>query len=230
MATIPVTLNGITQEDIQRIIAETLRRHNKPFNMLGFDSSYLYNFHVSDFEYIRRLNLLTRYIPEKSIEWHRMLERWYSDQTVVDNFNRPIKPVQLIRQFDRVVNEGLENFARGVVGHSVRIFKVHGIGNAVGITEALPNDFGLVDQVNRVDVTEAKEGGSLSRDGSTIYIVGNHPASIASTTITETAVFDKKEAVNDRCLDHSVFYPTGIVHDQDEDIIGSTTIIYMCGI
>ena len=44
--------------------------------------SYLYTFHLDDFDYVRKFNILGRYDINAVLEWHEFLERWMNDQTV----------------------------------------------------------------------------------------------------------------------------------------------------
>ena len=222
--------SGISANDIQLIFQQTVESlTDTKFRVVSFDASYLYNFDLSDFNWVRKLNLLGRYDKRHVIEWHRYLERWYNDQTVRNDFDRQIKPDQLVRQLDKVVNEGLEMMAGSITGEESSIFKYSAIGDADDLTTPKAGDTQLGNEISRIDVTETAEGGSLSRDGSVIYIIGNHPSSIASTTITESGVFDTNSSTTDRMLDHSVFSP-GIDHNQFERAPGFTTVIYMCGL
>jgi hypothetical protein len=226
-----VAIHGVTLEDIQRILDNTVNdikgKRNVGNGILMFDTSYLYNFHVNDMDYITKLCKLNRYSNKNVFEWHNRLERWYSDQTVRDNFGREIKPLQLVRNFDRIVNEGLEMVAECLSGGKGTQFNWHAIGDG-DADSALPSDDQLVHQISRIDMTASSLGGSLSREGSTLYFVGVHPETIGSTIITETGVFDEKQSP-DTMLDHSVF-ANGINHDQFEDSAGSTTVVYMCGV
>ena len=225
-----VALQGITQEYIQRLLQQTLDEHERGKRNVGivaFDASYLYSFAVSDSDIVRKLCLYNRYHEGHILRWHYLLERWYNDQTVCIN-NRPIKPLQIQRTFDKIVNEGLEAIAKCLIGQDAGIFNFAAIGDG-DVDEALPGDKTLTSEVFRMDVTQTSEGGSLSRDGSTIYVVANFPNTIAQTTFTETGVFNSGDLANDIMLDHSVF-PSGIDHDQNEDAQGVTTVIYMCGL
>ena len=226
-------LYGLTIEDIQKILENTASNGRKVGNGLLFlDANYLYNFRVQDMTIVSKYNMLGRYDIRAVKEWHNACERWYNDQTVSLGFDiastTNIKPIKIVRKFDRIVNEGLELVAKMLLGESGTLFKYHAIGEG-DAEEALPSDTAMVDQISRIDVTKASDGGSLSRDGSTIYIVGMHPASLGSASITETGVFNHSDPTKDLMLDHTVF-PTPIVHDQFEDSAGSTTIIYMCGV
>src|SRR4030095_16637487 len=176
-----VQLYGITKDDIQAIFEKVIGEHKKRLpRWIYVDASYLYNFHLDDFETIRKINLLTRYSLRAVKEWHQMLERWLCDQTVVLGC-RQIKPIKISRSFDRVVNEAMEDvasfFTGGITGDVIAPYKFHAIGSGV-FTEVLPSDKAMVNQVSRIDVTQDPNGGSMSRDGSTLYIVGNHPKSI----------------------------------------------------
>ncbi len=219
-----IVLNGLTPNNIREILQDIKGKGN---TALGLDVNYLYNFDKSDMDHISKICKLGRYNFSNVLDWHKKLERWYDDQTVRNDFAREIKPIQLVRNFDKVVNEGLEMIAQTMLGGSGSVFKYHAIGEGE-VSDALPSDTQLVDQLSRIDVTKVADGGSLSREGSTVYIIGNHPDSIKSTEITETGVFDN-QTTPDKMLDHSIFDPP-IFHDQYEDSAGSTTIIYMCGV
>ena len=215
----------LTIEDIQKVLDNTVTKIKGKVGtgILFLDVSYLYSFDVCDMHYVSKLCNLGKYDVKYSKEWHMNLERWYNDQTV----NLPFKPQQVRRNFDRVVNEGLDLVASCLTGGDGSVFQFHAIGEGED-PEALPNDFQLVDELSRIDLFNNADGGSLSREGSTLYFVGNHPDSIASATITETGIFNAR-APPDIMLDHSVFDP-GINHDQFENSAGSTTVIYMCGV
>lgn len=215
-----IELYGITKDDIQKMMMDAIKdRVGKP--IFGLDANYLYSFDISDLREIKK--------PKQPKEWHRNLERWYTDQTVRDSFGREIKPTQLVRHFDKIVNEGLEMLAGCIVGEESTTFKYSILGDADDVTEAFADATQVGNQISRIDVTQTGEGGSLSRDGSVIYIIGNHPASIASTTVTESAVADTDSSTTDMLLDYTVF-PVGIDHDQFLNALGVTTVIYMCGL
>src|SRR4030095_651226 len=195
-----VQLYGITKDDIQAIFEKVIGEHKKRLpRWIYVDVSYLYNFHLDDFETIRKINLLCRYSLRAVKEWHQMLERWLADQTVVVGCNQ-IKPIKISRSFDRVVNEGMEEVALCLTGGPGSVFKFHGIGSGV-FTEVSPSDKAMVNEVSRIDVTTSVEGGALSRDGSTIYIIGNHPKSIEQGLMTELAAFNDESTDTDKMLD-----------------------------
>lgn len=216
-----VQISGITRDDIQKIIQDTIK-----FNGVVFiDASYLYNFDPSDFSLVSKLCKLVRYNSKNAVEWHRILERFYQDQTVSIN-DRQIKPIKIARTFDRVPNEALEATVGSWIGTENSTFKWHALGSGV-VSQALPSDTALVNEISRIDVTEDPNGGSVSRDGSTLYVVGNHPISVESADITESGVFDSESTSTDIMLDHAVF-DDEIDHVQNADVPGSTTIIYTC--
>lgn len=229
MSTKQVQLYGITRDDIQeifqKVVDENKPRHPK---LIFLDANYLYTFHNDDFPDIRKLTLLTRYDHSLAIEWHRLLERWYQDQTVNIN-DRLIKPIKISRTFDRVTNEGMTMIARSITGQGVGIFEYRSIGDGV-ISAASPGDKVLSNEVDRINVNEAPEGGSLSTDGSTIYSIGNHAKTTptpANGQFTECGIHDTDNPATDKMLDHSVF-PDPIPHTQHAMSPGSTTVIYMC--
>ncbi len=222
-----IVLKGLTPNNIREILQNTIKGNGN--TALGLDVNYLYSFDKSDIDYISKICQSGRYDFNNVLDWHKKLERWHDDQTVRNDFAREIKPVQLVRNFDKIVNEGLEMIAKTFLGGVGSVFKYHAIGEGEDLADVTPGDTQLADEISRIDVTQAADGGSLTREGSTVYIVGNHPASLQSATITETGVFDNASATADKMLDHSVFDP-GIDHDQFEDSAGSTTVIYMCGV
>jgi hypothetical protein len=222
-----VAIQGITREDVQAVLEQTLKNFKESkTRIIYLDASYLYNFDLSDFTYIRKLNLLIRRQPLLAREWHKLLERWYNDQTVRDDFSRIIKPLQISRTFDKVTNEGLESIASSVVGAEQDAYDYRSIGDGVDPV-ALPSDQTLSNEIDRIDVFASVEGGALTRDGSTIYSIGNHPKSVASADVTECGMHSNSTPENDLMFDHSIF-EDAVTHVQNADSVGSTTVIYMC--
>ena len=223
MQRIEPELKGITREEIQSIFENTLRDFKESkTRVIYLDASYLYTFHLSDMDYVRKLHKLMQYDSRNVVEWHAQLERWFNDQTV----NLPFKPIQISRTFDRVVNEGLEAIAGAITASDPDAFNWRGIGQGEG--EALPSDRTLIDEIDRLNVFESVEGGVLTRDGSTVYSVGNHIKSVPSATVTECGMFTTGTSADDKMFEHSMFEDP-VVHVQNADSIGSTTVIYMCG-
>lgn len=239
----------ITNEDINRILQTTMKENNGNMSMLFLDVNYMYNFHLDDFEHVRKFNLLGRYFanrlkelePKSSQyqqalvdnskycrEWHRALELWHDDRYVTLG-NNQIKPIKISRQFDRVVNEGMERVAAFICGsENTNTFDCRGIGDGEG-EEASVADNDLTHVVDLINVNSAPEGGSLSRDGTTIYSVGNHSKEVETPDngeFTECGMFDETDD-NRHMLDHSVFEDP-IEHTQHADAPGSTTVIYIC--
>jgi len=225
-------LLGITRNDIQEIFERTLREFKEAkTRIIYLDASYLYTFDLGDFEYIRKLCLLNRTNILHVKEWHRLLERWYNDQTVrmYGNMNI-IKPIKISRTFDRVTNEGMESIAKGIAASgTINAYPFRAIGDG-DIDFASPSDKILTNEVDRIDVNETAEGGSLSRDGTTIYSIGNHSKAVvtpANGEFTEVGMFDTESPTTDSMFDHSIFVDP-IPHTQNADAPGSTTVIYMC--
>jgi len=220
-----VQLYAITKDDIQQMFEDTIKKYRMLPKWIYVDATYLYNFHLDDFETIRKISHLMRYSLKAVLEWHQSLERWLCDQTVVLG-GRQIKPIHIVRSFDRVVNEAMEDIAGCIMGVEMNPFKFHALGTGV-VSVALPSDTTMVNQISRIDVTTDPNGGTLSKDGSTIYIIGNHPKSIEQGDVSETGVFDSADTAVDRMLDHSLF-TTPIPHLINQDIAASTTVIWQC--
>lgn len=226
----PVQLYGVTKQQIQEIYDNALREYKT--RIFYLDASYMYTFHLDDFEIVRKFNILGRYDKRANIEWHRCLERWYQDQTVTLG-DRVFKPIKISRSLDRVVNSGMEMIAGCLIGESSSVFNFRAIGDGDVPTDQ--EDVSLADtdmynQIDIIDVNTAPEGGSLSKDGSTIYSVGNHSKTVPTPTdnlFTECGMFDSDDEEDRNMLDHSGF-PDPVPHTQNVDAPGSTTIIYMC--
>lgn len=237
----PVQLSGVTVADIQKIIENTIsdfvKRNKSLPKIIYFDTSYLYTFTLEDWEYIKTFTRLINeavYQDEQgvwhsplAIQWHRFLEQWVQDKYVILQ-GKPIKPIKITRTLDRVPNEGLINLANAYTGRDFNVMKWHAIGTgAIAGTDPDPGATALVTQQSRIDVTDSPDGGSLSTEGSTIFVVGNHPISTATGSYTETGLFDSENTANDSMGDYSIF-PDEIDHASNQNAIGSTTVIYQC--
>jgi hypothetical protein len=223
-----VQLYGITKDDIQEIFEKTIREQKNKMipRYIYFDCSYLYNFHLDDFEFVKKFNLLCRYDLRAVLEWHQMLERWMCDEWCIIG-GQKIKPIKIARSFDRVVNEGMEDVAAHITGGSPSIpYKYHAIGSGA-ISEILPSDRFMVNQKSRIDVTTSPNGGTLTHDGSTVYIIGNHEKSTEQGNMTEEGAFNSLSTANDLMLDHSKF-PTAIPHLLNQDVPGGTIVVWQC--
>ncbi len=223
-----VELVGITKNDIQEIFENAMKQYKTLPGLMYLDASYLYTFHPEDFTDVRKLTLLTRYDTSLAIEWHRLLERWYQDQTVHIN-GRLLKPIKISRTLDRVTNEGMQMLAQCVTGGSGTNINYRSIGDGP-VDFASPGDTILVNELDRIDVNNNPDGGSLSRDGSTIYSIGNHSVEVETPQngeITECGMQDTEDPTTDILFDHSIFEDP-IPHEQNADAPGSTTVIYMC--
>ena len=220
-------LYGVTQDQLQTIYENALREHRS--RVFFLDASYMYNFHLDDFDTVRKFNILGRYDVKANIEWHKCLERWYQDQTVTIA-DRTFKPIKIVRTLDRVVNEGMVQIANAICGlGTVSIFDWRVIGDG-NIDSPSLADTTLLHEVDRINVNETPEGGSLSRDGTTIYSVGNHSKETETPDngeFTECGMVSDSDTTKDKMLDHSVF-DDPIQHTQNVDSPGSTTVIYMC--
>lgn len=228
----PAMLYGVTKEDIQQIVWDTVKAFVEEMKglprVIYFDTSYLYTFDLVDFEYVKKFNLRGRHDIQYVLDWHVYLERWGQDQTV-HIFGKPIKPTKLVRALDRVPNEGLVHIASSYTGEDFNVMRWHAVGIGADPDHAVasPAATGLVVETSRINVETSKDGGSLSQEGSTIYVVGNHPKGIQSGGYTESGVFDAEHQSHDNMGDYSIF-PDEVSHDADQNAVGSTTVIYQC--
>jgi len=254
-----IELLGISKNQLQEIYDNAIRNSKSSNPSIMFlDASYIYTFHLDDAPEITKMNKLIRYQQQKvnklarekkqyTIEfeiaqaenhevlthWHSLLERWYNDQTVRNSFNRILKPLAISRSLDRVTNQGMESIAIGVVGEggdtSTTVYNFRSIGDGA-VTDASPADTEPSNVVDVIDVNNAPEGGSLSRDGTTIYSIGNHAKTVATPAngvFTECGMHNTDDTDNWLMFDHSIF-DDPIPHTQNADAPGSSTIIYMC--
>jgi len=223
----PAQLYGVTKNELQEIYDNALREFKT--RVFFLDASYLYTFHLDDFEYVRKFNILGRYDVRANIQWHKCLERWYQDQTVTIG-GKSLKPIQISRSLDRVVNEGMEMLANFIVGNgTASAFDVRGIGDG-DVDEPSLADLDLEHGIDYINVNETPEGGSLTRNGTTIYSVGNHSKETETpdnNEFTECSMHDDIVAARRRMFDHSVF-DDPVEHTQGVDSPGSTTVVYMC--
>ena len=224
---IQTQLSGISLNELQILYDKGTKQHRNTLFFL--DASYMYTFHLDDFEYVKKFNILGRYEPKVNPEWHRILERWYQDQTVTLG-GRTLKPIQIVRSVDRVVNEGMEIIAGAIVGQgTISAVDCRALGDG-DIDEPSLGDSSLEHQVDIINVNETPEGGSLSRDGTTIYSVGNHAKTTETPDdeeFTECGMFDDLNSSKNKMFDHSVFEDP-LEHIQNVDAPGSTTVIYIC--
>jgi len=213
--------------DVQDILNKAAHDTQTP-KVILIGAAYLYTFYLDDFEYVKKFNILGRYDIKAVKQWHVCLERWCNDQTVTLG-GRTFKPLAIDSNFKRVTNEGMEMLAKCIIGGGDTTFNFRAIGDGA-ISAASPSDIELVNEIDRIDVNDNPEGGSLSRDGSTIYSVGNHSKTVetpANNEFTECGIFNSSDLVTDKMLDHSVF-DDPVPHTQNVDAPGSTTVIYMC--
>ena len=255
-----VEIRGITTNQLQDIYENALRDFKEAKTRVIFlDASYMYTFHLDDFENVRQFNILGRYyanhLRELNIkkrkheyvnpveydivyrdnskycmEWHRCLELWYDDRNVTLG-DRTFRPIKISRTFDRVVNEGLEMMSGCMCGEGDAMFEFRAIGDGdVGNDIVSPAALALNHLVDMINVNETPEGGSLSRDGTTIYSVGNHSKEVETpvdSKFTQCSMHDDENQSKMNALDISNFMDP-VPHTQNSDAPGSTTIIYMC--
>lgn len=243
-----VELQGVTYDTIQRLF-EKVVAESKPHktNLIYLDVAYLYTFDLSDILFIQKFTeeiKAAQYIDEKGvprnplqIEYHRMLERWWGGQTVI-LYGKPIKPIQIERTIDRVVNEFMERIAAAMAGFGdFAPMKFNAIGDgAVAGTAPSPGDTALVSELDRIDVTSQVGGGGLTVDGSTFMNVANFDRFSPSGDLTECGIFDAEKPgtgeedvpiVDDRMGDHSIF-PNPVDHTSGQNAAGDTIVVYQC--
>ncbi len=251
----PAQLRGINENQLQQIYDNALREYKT--RVFFLDASYMYTFHLSDFSSVKKFNLLGRYYAQELTrlnkllrqhkpvnknyyeqidisnsnycrQWHNCLELWYDEKSVTLG-DRTFRPIKITRTLDRVVNQGMEMIAGCIVGEDSAIFNFRAIGDGA-VTQISLADTDMYNQIDIIDVNNAPEGGSLSRDGTTVYSVGNHAKTVPTPVdnkFTECGMFDSDDEENRNMLDHSAFIDP-IPHTQNVDAPGSTTIIYMC--
>jgi hypothetical protein len=236
-------LQGITHDDIQRIFERAIVEAypNKP-NLLYLDVAYLYTFEPSDIPYIQKFTERMKLAQQDKrnplqIEWHRFLERWHSGE-YVNVEGRAIKPIQIERTIDRVVNEFMERIAAAMAGQGdFEPLKFNAIGDgAQAGTSPSPGDTALVNELDRIDVTSQVGGGGITVDASTFMNIGNHDRFSTSGDMTEVGIFDAElpgageddvAIIDDRMGDHSIF-PVAVNHISGSDAVGATVVIYQC--
>jgi len=222
-----VVLQGITRKDIEEIFSRAFAEYNVKGNIIfHFDVSYLMNWHLSDFEYIKKLTWLTRFDAGLMKEWHRLCERWFNDQTVLDYRNQPIEPIGILRKADRVPNEGMEQIAADIIGKGTHVFQWDCVGKGVG--SVYPADNILIDEVDRINIPVESIGGSVNRDGSTVYWVANYPKAMQDADCTEGGIVSTLSQGTDRMMNHTVFDGYIIPHRQGIDVVSRTTVLYQC--
>ena len=256
MQTEQVVLNGVTKEDIQRIIKDALDNFKgiKP-RIIFVDGSYLYTFAKEDVPFINKYIIEEMrtgdiQVPEeqedgttrlvwrnpKMVQWHCWLERWCMNQTV-EIYGKQIKPLKITRSIDRVPNECLEKVARSFTGQDFNTMSYAAIGDgATAGSNPSPGDTDLSHEVSRINVLAEDNGGDLSSDGNTFYSVAAFDISTPTSNtpgFTESAIFDKDKpptgsTIADSMGDRSIF-DDPIPHTSGSDAPGVTTFIYTCG-
>lgn len=236
---------GVTIFDVQKIVQSVLDSLDiKGGAKLNIDVGYIYNWDLSDIPYIEKVthqinhgkiyvwDPFTHKFNQRNplaVAWHNNLERWLNDQTVLIS-GREIKPLNIVRSFDRVPNEAMTMIASALVGEeTITRFEHHAMGDGGLGTEPTPADTTLIHEIDRIDVTAAPLGGSLANDGTTVIVVGNHAKSVQDFDASETGVFDQKTASIDKMLDHTI-YKKIVPHLQNQDAPGGTTILYQCSV
>ncbi len=223
----------------EKVVAEAYP--HKP-SLVYLDVAYLYTFDLSDMPYVQKFTDRIRRAQfgkrnPLQVEWHRYLERWYQGDRVILE-GRTIKPLQIERTIDRVVNEFMERIAAAMAGQGdFAPMKFHAIGDgATAGTSASPSDTALVAELDRIDVTRDLGGGGITVDGSTFMCIGNHNTFSPGGDLTEQGMFDAElpgsgevdvPIIDDRMGDHSIF-PHEVEHISGSDAPGGSIIVYQC--
>jgi hypothetical protein len=225
-----VVIGGITRQDIQDIFTREFEKRGLQGNrVIFFDVSYLMNFYARDMEYIQKVTWATRFDIGLMKDWHRQVERWYLDQTVRDDFGRLLRPIDILRKVDKVPNEGLEEIAEGIVAGGGGGFIYNAIGEGIG-SKPYPSDKGCILEIDRINIPQDSIGGSVNRDGSTIYWVANHDKQVQTADVTEGSIHNTSDLSTDKCMNHTIFDGYVIEHTQGVDAISRTTTLYMCSV
>jgi len=219
---------GITRQEIVEIFQKEFARYGVAGNfILFFDLSYFMTFHARDLPYVYKQTWAANYDIGLMKDWHRLCERWFMDQTVRDDFGQKWGPIQILRKVDKVPNEGMEQIAKAILGADLRQFKFDALGIGTGGI-AYPSDHGCEDEEVRIDILKDSPGGSINRDGSTIYWVANHLRTIEDNDFTECALHDHIDPAKAFCINHSFFDGYVVQHLQGLDGPSRTTTLYMC--
>lgn len=252
-----VVLNGVTKEDIQKIIKEALDnfKGTKP-RLILLDGSYLYTFAKEDVPFINKYimeemrngdievdelqdNGTVRKVwrNPKMVQWHNWLELWcMGEDNYVEIYEKRIRPLKIIRSIDRVPNPCLEMVARSFAGQDFNTMAFGAIGDgAIAGTNPSPSDTNLAHEVSRINVTSEDNGGDLSADGNTFYSVSAFSVDTPTSNnpgFTESGIFDRDKPPTGSTIiptmgDHSIF-DDAVPHTQGSDAPGTTTFIYTC--
>jgi len=213
------------------------------------DCSYLYTFHKEDLPFIRKftstINAAGKWVIEKGrkvfrnpkiIQWHNYLETWLLGESV-ELYGRKIKPKQIERSVDRVPLECLEKIAGSFTGQDFNTMAYNMIGDGASAgSNPSPNDTDLDNEIARINVITDVGGGALTRDGTTFYSVANFSIDVQSADFTECGIADREKpgtgasdvlVVDDTMGDHSIF-PNEVEHEQGQDAVGDTVVIFTC--
>ena len=251
MQTEQVVLNGVSQDDIKRIIKDALDNFKgiKP-RVIFVDGSYLYTFDKADVPFINKYIIEEMRTGDiqveeeerlvwrnpKMVQWHMWLERWCMNETV-EIYGKKIKPLKIVRSIDRVPNPCLEKVARSFAGQDFNTMAWAAIGDgAIAGTNPSPSDTNLANEVSRINVLSEDNGGDLSADGNTFYSVAAFDVATPTSNtpgFTESAIYDRDtppvgSTIVPTMGEHSIF-DDAVPHTSGSDAPGVTTFIYTCG-
>ena len=115
-------------------------------------------------------------------EFEDQLERKFNDQTTT------LEPLQVNKQFDRVVAAGMGRIAEFVVGESVEFFNHFAAG--ISISPVYASDTELVEEIARVSIDTQ---GYATASGAVIKYGAYFAPNVQSAEVSEAGVFDSPE-------------------------------------
>lgn len=115
-------------------------------------------------------------------EFENQLERKFNDQTTT------LEPLEVNKQFDRVVATGMGRIAEFVVGESVEFFNHFAAG--ISISPVYASDTELVEEIARVSIDTQ---GYSTASGAVIKYGAYFPTNVQTAAVSEAGVFDSPE-------------------------------------
>lgn len=141
------------------------------------------------------------------------LERSYNDQTT------SLEPLEVNKQYDRVVSGGMNRIAEFVVGESTQFFDHFAAGTSS--TPAYQSDNELIAEIARVSI---EIQGYATASGAVIKYGAYFAPNVPSASITEAGVFDDPAA--GVMLFRTVYVNKSIIHVQGSTFFSLSHAIY----